>query len=402
MKRRIFSVLFSLFACTRIFVGALAADTDPLPESKSSDKGLNLGNWFSFAQGLEINPKIVTATGGAGTTVGIDYKFERGTTLTSIGNANETDVAFSFLSSGLILADASKAPNNVFTHTLRLSVINLWPGIDIPDGSAAAEANTARRVAVAKKYDSWEKLASMPARNEADKIEMDRLVDSAAEDLRGIGPLHAIPDAKPPAWNVLSKGEEKSYINALRDFRNRPLFLSADLDANFEHDQTFTNLQFVGSAQIRGKVLLSAFDWPFRLIRRVTGNSDGNPKNWINRAGGPYFWAGAGYVDASENDGRIALSADHTSFARLHCGVSYRTEIFGTTESNSIALELSWRYYYELDAPPPIKSSNLDATSYFKSTILLPKNYFIEYTSGKLPIDLAGGSTVSVGWRHNF
>jgi hypothetical protein len=83
--------------------------------------------------------------------------------------------------------------------------------------------------------------------------------------------------------------------------------------------------------------------------------------------------------------------------------VSYRTEIYsGSSPSRSLALELSWRYYHEFDAPGPLRSQDLDNTSYFKATLLFPGNYVLEYTDGKLPLDIEGSSTVSLGWRHNF
>jgi hypothetical protein len=408
MKSMLTPIVAVYVAATCVLCVAHASDTNTSGTTTATpvaDKGLNLAELFSLTRGLEINPKVVTATGGNGTTVGIDYKFERGLSLETIGSRKETDVAFAFKSGGLILAEPAKTPNNTFTHTLRLSLINLWPSMDIRDNdsdSVAAKANSARRKAIAKKYDAWSKLALMTNRDETHNNEMTRLVESATEDFRAIGPLRADADARPPIWNVTSKGVEKNYNNALRDYRSRPLFLSADFDADVEHDQTFTNVQFVGSAQIRGKVLSPIFDWPFSLIRRVTSDSDGEPKNWLNRAGGPYFWGGIGYVDASENDARQALTTEHSSFARAHAGVSYRTEIFGTTEANAVALELSWRYYYEINAPGVIKAQHLDDISYFKATFLLPKGIFIEYTDGKLPVDVAGGSTVSVGWRHNF
>ena len=229
---------------------------------------------------------------------------------------------------------------------------------------------------------------------------MSRLFDSAALSLREVGPLHA--DVKTQTWNITSKGKEKDWHNVLTNYPYRPLFLSADLDGNLEHDQSLTNVQFVGSAQIRGKVLSPIFDFPFSLIRRVTGNDTGEPKNWLNRAGGPYFWGGIGYVESSENDGRQAITTEHKVFPRIHAGVFYRTEVFGTSEANSMALELSWRYYHEINAPKAIRQADLDHTSYFKATLLFPGNYFLEYTDGKLPLDVEGASTVSVGWRHNF
>jgi len=394
----------------RIFALCLALESSaihaanppaPAPAPDPAASGLNLGSILSFAQGLEINPKVVTETGGgSGTTVGLDYKFDRGTTLMAIGPADATDVAFAFKSSGTILAEPDKIPNNLFTHTLRLSLINLWPSDSVPDDSAAAKADKIRNAALARKFDNWQKLAGASQRTEAEEAEMNRLVHSAAVSLREVGPLRA--DYGDQSWNITSKGKEKDWASALKDYPYRPLFLSADLDGNLEHDQSLTNVQFVGSAQIRGKILSSIFDVPFQLIRRVTGNDTGEPKNWLNRAGGPYFWGGVGYVESSENDARQSITTDHKIFPRAHAGVSYRTEIFGTSEANSVALELSWRYYHEFDAPKAIRSRHLDHTSYFKATLLFPGNYFLEYTDGKLPLDVEGASTVSVGWRYNF
>ena len=144
------------------------------------------------------------------------------------------------------------------------------------------------------------------------------------------------------------------------------------------------------------------------LARRVAEFKK-NPKikqahiwNWLNRDQGPHFWAGISVVNASENDARTALTSDHKTFPRLNLGAQYRTELFSISETKSVALELNWRFYYEFNAPQPIKDAELDLTSYFKATVLFPGNIFIEYTDGKLPTDVEGGSTVAAGWRYNF
>ena len=111
----------------------------------------------------------------------------------------------------------------------------------------------------------------------------------------------------------------------------------------------------------------------------------GPPKSWLNRDGGPHFWGGVGVVDASQNDARAGLTTAHQTFTRAHFGVWYRTEIFAISEAESVALELLWRYYHEFDAPGPIRAAKLEDTSYFKGTVLMPGNYFIEYATGKLP-----------------
>jgi hypothetical protein len=371
----------------------------PPQGASGSNIGLPIGAFLSLARGLEINPKIISATDGNGTTVGLDYKYDRELMRSAVHR--DTDLLFSFKSSGLILAEASKVPNNMFTHTLRLSLIDLLPRND-SDDSAAAKHNKELNNHIAKVYfDPWTRLAEKHSRTPEEDAQMAGLFDGAARELRQYGPLHA--DLEANQWYLpRAGGGNIVYDRASRHFHERSLFLSADFDANIEHDQSLTNVQFVGSAQIRGKVLSPIFDWPFEQLRKTEDNPSGKPRNWLNRAGGPYFWAGIGVVDASQNDARRAITSEHKTFPRFHAGLSYRTELFAVSEANSVALELTWLYYYEIGAPAPLRAQHLDSTSYFKGTVLLPGNFFVEYTNGRLPLDVVGGTTVGAGWRYNF
>src|SRR5688572_959659 len=353
-------------------------------ETNQSAAGL-LNGIFGFARGLEINPKIITPLDGGGTTIGIEYKYENDLKRTAL--SQNTDVAFSIYSAGLAAVDPGRVPNDVFTHGVRLKVIDLWPAPP-PEDSAAFKHHAALKRRINERYfDPW--------LDETDPNEMNELFDAAARELADYGELEAEFSPR-KQWYLRNSSGRSTLGDSLNAIKERPIFLSFDLAADVEHDQSLTNLQFVGSAQIRGKLLLSWIDKPFELLR------GGPPKNWLNRAGGPHFWAGIAMVNASENDARQALSTEHETFPRFHFGAQYRTELFSISETKSVALELAWRFYYEFDAPDPIKDAELDQTSYFKVTVLFPGNYFLEYTDGRLPVDVDSASTVSAGWRYNF
>jgi hypothetical protein len=253
----------------------------------------------------------------------------------------------------------------------------------------------------------WEELAPTlkqartSAEKEALRAEMDSLIGKAQAELSAYGTLRG--NLEDETWTMTGHGNtpevewEEFMMNML--VKPRFVFLSFDVDADAETDQTFSDVQFVGQAQLRGKILIDWFDKPFALLRGGQA-----PIHHLNRNGGPLFWGGVGVVDASGVETREAIAGDEDEiFVRAHFGVSYRTEIYsGSSPSRSLALELSWRYYHEFDAPGPLRAQDLDNTSYFKATLLFPGNYFLQYTDGKLPLDVESSSTVSLGWRHNF
>jgi len=357
--------------------------------SEESATGL-LNGIMGFAQGLEINPKLISALNGGGTTVGVEYKYENG--LKRYPLHGDTDLALSLRSQGLVAVDPKKVPNDVFIHGLRLSVIDLWPRTPAVDSVAACHNALLKERINTRYFDPWTKEIES---GHPDKDKMNEFVDSASRELAEYGRLEADPATE--NWYLYdASGKRINWDNALKRMKERTLFLAFDLSADLEHDQSLTNLQFVGTAQLRGKLLVPYLDLPFELLR------GGPPKNWSNRDRGPHFWAGISMVNASENDARTALTSDHKTFPRLNLGAQYRTELFSISEAKSVALELTWRFYYEFNAPQPIKDAELDRTSYFKATVLFPGILFIEYTDGKLPTDVEGGSTVAAGWRYNF
>lgn len=366
-----------------------------------------LPNFASFLglTSLVINPKVITRTDGEDTTVGVEYKYERH--LKTVYHLSRTDVDFFVHSHGLIVADEEDTPNRLLTHGVRLSLTDLWSSKRLETPAGDAQRQFFRNVNDNYVQD-WEELAQDYKKaknaNERDGIraQMNHFFGHAQAELEPYGVLQenlqtgklyltARGQTKPAEWR-------ESVMQQMKLIVPRPVFLSFDLNGDAETDQTFSDVQLVGQAQLRGKILADWFDYPFALIRGTE-----KPVHRLNRNGGPHFWGGVGIVDASSANTRTELVGKEDNFARAHFGIFYRTEVYsGTTPKKSVSLELTWRYYYEFDAPAAIRRADLDHTSYFKATLLFWDDYFLEYTDGKLPLDVEGASTVSVGWRHNF
>src|SRR5206468_6590599 len=176
--------------------------------SEESATGL-LNGIMGFAQGLEINPKLISALNGGGTTVGVEYKYENG--LKRYPLHGDTDLALSLRSQGLVAVDPKKVPNDVFIHGLRLSVIDLWPRTPAVDSVAACHNALLKERINTRYFDPWTKEIESGHPN-TDK--MNELVDSASRELAEYGRLEADPATE--NWYLYdASGKRINWDNAL-------------------------------------------------------------------------------------------------------------------------------------------------------------------------------------------
>lgn len=368
----------------------------------------NLSSLLGLSSNLTVNLKGLTGTDKTNTTFGIEYDFKRHV-VTNLFGSKQRFLDLDIHSAGLIAFDAKKSPNHLLTHGLRASVINLWPDT-LLKGDTATKAQTVARDLTAKFFlnrwspqqETWKKDKNSEAGKKA-RAEMTRIVNEATSYLKEADlPYKRIePDDENQFWYVSdSSGHRVRVDNVTANNTVKPslLFLAWDVDADAETDQTFDDVQFVGSTQLRAILKPDWFDLPFALIRGYK-----TPRDFRNRNAGPYFYGGVSIVDASKNDSRQAITGGVDDvFTRAHFGIGYRAELWALTETKSLALELQWRYYHEFNAPVTIRQRNLEDSSYFKATLLFPGNVFIEYTDGRLPLDVEGASTIGLGWRYQF
>ena len=376
---------------------ASAFDADPLKEWVSIETA-RLTKAIPFLEGLDIKPQIISAADGKGSTFGLGYNYDR--ELVGFSNSLAGDLSVKFHSDGIYLADPKSIPNNVFTHSLKLTWIDILPPKFDSTDSQAVHLQKVQANRLAHEYDQWQ--------DETDAAKKDAMFYEAAKEIRGNNKLVV----KANQWFVTGTNGQvdvDTYLQQLRKITPRAVFLSADIGGDIEHDQRLNNVQYVGDVGVRSKLIHPIFDFPASLIRRALGsNKDGNGAilDYRNLGGGPYVWGGMGVVDASQNAARKAITMEQTTFPRANLGAFYRTELYGISESQSVALELNYSLYYEFGAPAAIRARNLELTSYFKATLLLPViksgDAFVEYSVGQLPVDLTDGQTISAGWRYSF
>jgi len=368
------------------------------PAGSPVGQPFNLAEWFGIIKGLQIEPKVISATDGSGTTFGLEYKYDREAKRSSLND--KTDISFSLHSEGVIGADNDVNYNHLLTHGLRFSVIDIFPREEIEDKERVAEAQALSQRINVKYFKPWQTLAEKENKTDEEKIQMSDLLKDAGTELAPFGEIKVGGPGGTQWFIEGERGRTKGFLNAIYDtvVKRRVVFLMADLNADAETDDRFDDIQLVGSLSVRAKFDLPFIDKPFEWLRP----GGGPPKNFLNRKGGPYVWAGMGLVDPSNNDSRKDLADEDDVFPRAHFGLFYRTEIFSVDAQKAIGLEFTWRYYHEFNSPRGIRREGLDNTSYFRSTILFPANLFVEYTSGTLAIDVEGAETIMGGWRYNF
>jgi hypothetical protein len=370
---------------------APAAGSSPDP---SADLQRGIAGLMAFAKNLTLTPKAVAGADGSAT-AGVEYAYSR-PFLNFVGG---TELDLYFESRGTFVAEPELTPETRLSHKLRLTVIDLLAASQQDDFQQRRDAdgvNWRRRAVLPDAqqknlralYRTW---ASQPAGtpSRADALAKLQMASVAA----GIGEL-TVDEA------TSSIAELDAYQKEPQ--RSRP-FLSFELNGGAETNQEFTRNQWVGGAEVRGKWGLPAvpLDWVLTAIR---GYGEKDVVDYRNYDGGLYFWAGVDLVDASDDEARTALT-DDSQFARLGVGAYYRGELLSVMidgQKQAVGLELEWRFYQEFDAPSAIEAADLGEMSWFRGTLLFPGNALLEYTDGRQPLDLTGGSQLFVGWRYSF
>lgn len=388
---------------------------------------------------LTVNLKGLTGTDGEDGTFGVDYKFAPRVMSRALGSSGLTTFSLSLHSEGLVTFDSKKSPHRLLTHGLRISLDNLFSSTLVLAPDTAEVGELAR--GINHEQFLWEQARSKLLKPETSPEEREALVRKMDDALKAANQAMATngvvmyrkiipgtdtnyPGLSSNLWYVVTEpakplgaGDRSYGVEPLvplaagpagapepvkqslsRGYvHTSPVTFSWDLDGNAETDQTFTDVQYVGATQARLLFTRDWFDLPFAFLRGHDVPID--PKN---RLGGPYVYGGIGIVDPSGNESRKKLLGDENDpFARVQAGVNFRTELWQIA-GMVLGLELDWRYYYEIDAPQLIRDKRLDNTSYFRAAVLFPKGLFVEYTDGKLPLDLQNAQTIAAGWRANF
>lgn len=366
----------------------LTGQQEPTPTvatGKADELLAKFRNLLGFAGNLQLTPKVVSGGNGE-RTIGVEYSYDR----LIAPDLGFTEVDLWLESKGTIVADPELTPEARLQHRLRLNVIDLF-------GSQRRDQDRYRLadgvVDVERAYTAWRTEPTEPHLQELQNRWRDQTGRS------DMGPRETFGDDDP--------GNDKfpliEDLTAPATGQGSLPFLSLELNLGAETDQDFQDVQWVGGAGARMKWPLLGL--PLDLLCSVIRGYGSDQVGSANYDRGPYFWGGVDLVDASNNESRLALT-DDDQFARLNIGAFWRNEILRITDGagghTPVAIELEWRYYFELDADAAVETAEQDETSWFRGSLLLPHDVLLEYTDGRQPLDLTGGSRLFVGWRFNF
>lgn len=199
----------------------------------------------------------------------------------------------------------------------------------------------------------------------------------------------------------------RDLIQDIRSLMNTQWYTEVSGDVGYETDQKFNNQQLRFGSHLALDVKawnsndllakLNVLDYPFALTRWLAGNED----NWRpSGAALPTFLAGIDYVTPTENELRSA-AGDTSDFFRFKAEISYRSlvaDIFGAPTF----FEANLRYYKEINPSGQIEAASLDKQTLFTMALLFPRDFYISYSEGKLPFDLADEQVFSMGFKIGF
>lgn len=148
----------------------------------------------------------------------------------------------------------------------------------------------------------------------------------------------------------------------------------------YEADQSFDNKQSVVGLRYTAHVS--------RLV-----------PNTYRTSGDLLIRATLGEVTPLTDSAREAvLGSGPDSYQRWDAIALYKVPVRDWLGDYSEDLEISYRYFEELDPPEAIQEAGLENSEYFSVVLNLKNNLFVAYTEGELPTDLEEDKTFKLGW----
>jgi hypothetical protein len=185
-------------------------------------------------------------------------------------------------------------------------------------------------------------------------------------------------------------------------------YISFSPELSLESNQNFTNKQFVYSGNLalgmkswdKNSTLssLNIFDYPFALIRWVTGT---DKKFQPYGSTFPSLLAGINFVNPINDFARQQVTGNTDGYERMNLESSFRTFV-AEVEGENIFFNANIRYYKELGASAAIKAADLDEFFYFVGALQSSSGFYVSYARGTLPFDVQSDEVYSVGFHYKF
>ena len=158
------------------------------------------------------------------------------------------------------------------------------------------------------------------------------------------------------------------------------------------------------SEPTREHAIFNIPDLPFRLLRNF-----GDEGSYV--APFPSVMLTVERLDAGSDSQRTTLT-DETTYTRGSAEVAFQT-IVANFGGRPLRFNVSYRYFREFSAPAAIEAADVDKFDFWRASLRFPahlvpfipsENYefFLAYTSGRLPFDQSSGQAVQVGITTNM
>lgn len=176
----------------------------------------------------------------------------------------------------------------------------------------------------------------------------------------------------------------------------------------FESNQDFSASQFVpgiviglgakGWNEHEALRYLNILDYPFALIRLLTGTDD-----HFNVYGAtfPSFLLGWDYVLPQKDTVRKSITGNENAFNRVRFEASFKTRV-ARIGNDLYNFNANYRWYNEVNASSAIKNSGLAFSNFFVAALESSSGLFVSYTIGKLPFDKKNDQVYSIGFKYDL
>lgn len=143
---------------------------------------------------------------------------------------------------------------------------------------------------------------------------------------------------------------------------------------------------------------LNILDYPFALIRLLTGTDDHFN---VYGASFPSFLFGWDYVLPQKDTVRKNLTGAEKGYNRLRFEASFKTRV-ARIGNDLYHFSANYRWYNEVNASAAIRNSGLAYARFFVAAIESNSGLFVSYTNGKLPFDKINDQVYAIGFKYNL
>ena len=209
-------------------------------------------------------------------------------------------------------------------------------------------------------------------------------------------------------WKEVEASKEwKQFHDIMSSHLSTQVYFDIAADGGLESNQSFSRKQYTyglnGALIAKGWSPNSAiarfnvFDYVPAAIRWASGLDD---KFTPSGSSFPNILVGIDQVMPQDTDPRT-IAGDATDYARGRVEIGMTSHL-GRFMGEMISFQGNFRHYQEIDPVAAVRAADLDKYSFFTAAILLPKNTYVSYSTGKLPLSAADDQIYEAGFKFNF